>query len=138
MARIRTVFSGSLVAAIALVALVAGVVTGRATGTPSAAGGGKGGLAAGKKVDVIIKASDSSFWQAMLAGAQQAGADFGVEVHMFGPTSETNIDEQVQLVENSISRGVQGIVIASNSSTAAPTSCPAGSTPSPRTCSPPR
>ena len=67
---------------------------------------------------MIIKASDSSFWQVMLAGSKQAGGDFGLSVSTFGPTSETNIDEQVQLVENSISRGVDGIVIAPNSSSA--------------------
>ena len=81
-------------------------------------GGGSGGAAGGKKIDVIIKASDSSFWQVMLAGSKQAGGDFGLSVSTFGPTSETNIDEQVQLVENSISRGVAGIVIAPNSSSA--------------------
>ena len=120
MARARTVFSLSLVAAIALVALVLGVVAGRATGSAagSAGGGGPGGAVSGKRVDVIIKASDSSFWQVMLAGAKQAGDDFGIEVDLFGPTSETNIDEQVQLVENSISRGVGGIVLAPNSSSA--------------------
>ena len=52
----------------------------------------------------------------LLAGAKQAGGDFGIKVSTFGPTSETNIDQQVQLVENSISRGAQGIVIAANSS----------------------
>ncbi len=119
MARSRTVFSASLVATIALVAVVAGVVGGRATGSASASSGsGNGGRASGNKVDVIIKASDSSFWQVMLAGAKQAGEDFGIEVGTFGPTSETNIDEQVQLVENSISRGVKAIVIAPNSSSA--------------------
>ena len=119
MAKKRTVFSTSLVLAIALVAAVLGVVAGRATGSGGAAvGGGGGGEASGKKIDVIIKASDSSFWQVMLAGAKQAGGDFGINVATFGPTSETNIDEQVQLVENSISRGVDGIVIAPNSSSA--------------------
>jgi ribose transport system substrate-binding protein len=120
MARARTVFSLSLVAAIALVALVAGVVAGRATGSAGASGGGggRGGAASGKRIDVIIKASDSSFWQVMLAGAKQAGDDFGIDASSFGPTSETNIDEQVTLVENSISRGVQGIVLAPNSSSA--------------------
>src|SRR5687767_784457 len=120
MARARTVFSLSLVAAIALVALVAGVVAGRATGEAGAPGGagGAGGAVSGKRVDVIIKASDSSFWQVMLAGAKQAGDDFGIGVSTFGPTSETNIDEQVQLVENSISRGADGMVIAANSSSA--------------------
>jgi ribose transport system substrate-binding protein len=119
MARTRTVFSLSFVAIIALVALVAGVVVGRASGSGSGGGGGgDGGTASGTKVDVIIKASDSSFWQVMLAGAEQAASDFGIEVRTFGPTSETNIDEQVQLVENSISRGADGIVIAPNSSSA--------------------
>lgn len=120
MARTRTVFSLSLVAAIALVALVLGVVAGRSTGSTgaSAGGGGPGGAASGKRVDVIIKASDSSFWQVMLAGAEQAGDDFGIVVSTFGPTSETNIDEQVQLVENSLSRGVDAIVLAPNSSSA--------------------
>jgi ribose transport system substrate-binding protein len=116
--RTRTVFSLSLVLTIGLVMLVAGVVGGRATASSSGSGGGGGTAAAvnGRKVDVIIKASDSSFWQVMLAGAKQAGGDFGIRVSTFGPTSETNIDQQVQLVENSISRGAQGIVIAANSS----------------------
>ncbi|MEU7860070.1 ABC transporter substrate-binding protein [Nonomuraea sp. NPDC049141] len=119
MARSRIVFSLSLVAAIALVALVLGVVGGRATSSAvQASGGGKGGVASGKKIDVVIKASDSSFWQTMIAGAKQAGGDFGLNVSTFGPTSETNIDQQVQLVENSISRGADGLVIAPNSSSA--------------------
>ncbi|MEV4016519.1 ABC transporter substrate-binding protein [Nonomuraea angiospora] len=119
MARSRIVFSLSLVAAIALVALVVGVVGGRATSSAGqATGAGSGGATSGKKIDVIIKASDSSFWQTMIAGAKQAGGDFGIKVSTFGPTSETNIDEQVQLVENAISRGADGLVIAPNSSSA--------------------
>jgi ribose transport system substrate-binding protein len=119
MARTRTVFSLSLVLVIALVALVAGVVGGRATGAAGGGGGnGDGGAASGKKIDVVIKASDSSFWQVMLAGAEQAGDDFGIKVSTFGPTSETNIDEQVQLVENAISRNADGLVIAANSASA--------------------
>jgi ribose transport system substrate-binding protein len=112
-------FSLSLVAVIALIAVVVGVVAGRTSGNSSeASGGGNGGAAAGKKVDVIIKASDSSFWQTMLAGARKAGGDYGLKVGLFGPTSETDVNEQVQLVENSISRGADAIVLAPNSSNA--------------------
>jgi ribose transport system substrate-binding protein len=112
-------FSLSLVAVIALMAVVVGVVAGRTSGSSSeSSGGGKGGAAAGKKVDVIIKASDSSFWQTMLAGARKAGGDYGLQVGLFGPTSETDVNEQVQLVENSISRGADAIVLAPNSSNA--------------------
>jgi ribose transport system substrate-binding protein len=119
MSKTTVKFSLSLVAVIALIAGVAGVVAGRASGgTSSGGGGGSGGAAAGKKVDVIIKASDSSFWQTMLAGARKAGGDYGLKVGLFGPTSETDVNQQVQLVENSISRGVNAIVLASNSSDA--------------------
>ena len=120
MARSRTVFSLSLVAAIGLVALVIGVVGGRATasGSSSGGGGGSGGAASGQKVDVIIRATDSAYWQTLLAGAEAAATDFGVTVGTFGPTSETDIAGQVQLVENSVSRGVDAIVIAPSSSEA--------------------
>src|SRR6188472_2605701 len=73
MARSRTVFSLSLVLAIALVALVVGVFGGRATSSGSSSGGGgSGGAASGQKIDVIIRANDSAFWQTMLAGGQKA------------------------------------------------------------------
>jgi ribose transport system substrate-binding protein len=115
----RVKFSLSLVAVIALIAVVVGVVAGRAAGgSSSSGGGGSGGSVAGKKVDVIIKASDSSFWQTMLAGAKKAGGDYGLRVGLFGPTSETDVNQQVQLIENSISRGVDAIVLAPNSSQA--------------------
>ena len=113
-------FSLSLVAVIALIAVVVGVVAGRASGGSDGGGGGggAGGAAAGKKVDVIIKASDSSFWQTMLAGSARAAKDYGVKVGLFGPTSEIDVNQQVQLIENSISRGVDAIVLAPNSSEA--------------------
>ncbi len=116
----RLKFSLSLVAVIALIAAVIGVVAGRASGGSGAGGGGggSGGKAAGNAVDVIIKASDSSFWQTMLAGAKKAGGDYGLRIGLFGPTSETDVAQQVQLIENSISRGVKAIVLAPNSSSA--------------------
>jgi len=99
--------------------VVVGVVAGRATSAGAAStGGGSGGPTAGKKIDVIVKASDSSFWQSMLAGAKRGGADYGIQASLFGPTSETDVNQQVQLVENSISRGVDAIVLAPNSSSA--------------------
>ncbi|MCW2569245.1 MAG: sugar transporter [Mycobacterium sp.] len=115
----RLKFSLSLTAVIALLALVVGVVATRAT-TASAGGtgGGKGGAAAGKRVDVIIKASNSSFWQTMLAGADRAQRDYGIQVSRFGPTSEEDIPQQITLVENAVSRGVDAVVLAPNNSSA--------------------
>jgi ribose transport system substrate-binding protein len=118
MARNRLLFSTPFLAAALVLALVVGVVIGKATSSSGPQGNAGPGRASGLRIDVIVKATDSSFWQSMFAGAQQAGDDLGVEVGRFGPTSETDVNEQVQLVENSISRGVNAIVLAANSESA--------------------
>lgn len=110
-----------LTAVIAVVAVVVGLIIGdRAiAGGQGGTGGGSGKAAvAGTRIDVIVKATDSDFWQVMGAGSQAAGADLGIRLGVFGPTSETDVSGQVQLIENSISRNAKAIVIATNSSTA--------------------
>jgi ribose transport system substrate-binding protein len=118
MARIRYLSWGvaaMLVVVAAAVGLTAGKVIFGGSGPTSAAGEA---AVSDVKVDVITKATESEFWQSMLAGSRKAGDDLGVDLGLFGPTSETDIDQQVRLVENSISRGAQAIVLAANSSTA--------------------
>jgi len=117
---VRTKFTLPVLLAVALVALVAGIVASRVFATGASGSGGSGGAspASSTRVDVIVKATDSSFWQTMIAGSEAAAQDYGVDVGIFGPPSETDIDEQVLLVENSISRGVDAIAVASNSSDA--------------------
>ncbi|GAB3728569.1 substrate-binding domain-containing protein [Nocardiopsis nanhaiensis] len=101
-----------------VLALAIGVIGGRAVFGGAATEEAAGSEAAGLRVDVLVKATDSDFWQSMLAGAEQAGEDFGVDVHLTGPTSEADIEEQVSMLEDSITRGVDAIVLAPNSSTA--------------------
>ena len=113
----RTPFTLSTVAALALVTLIIGVLVGRLF-APTSTRANANAPAAGKRVDVIVKATDSQFWQAMLAGAQAAGKDWGVQVGLFGATSEADVSAQVSLVENSISRNVDAIVLAASSSQA--------------------
>jgi ribose transport system substrate-binding protein len=119
MKRIRYLSPG-LAGFAALVTLAAGLVVGKAVfGTGSDPAGPAGpAVVAGTEIDVIVKATDSEFWQSMLAGAKKAGADFGVKTSLFGPTSEADIEPQVRLVESSIARGAKAIVLAPNSSTA--------------------
>lgn len=116
--RNRILFSTSFVVAAVVVTLVAGLVVGRSLAGPAAQEEAGEARFKGTRIDVIIKATDSSFWQSMLAGAQRASGDLGVTVGKFGPTTETDVDEQVRLVENSISRDVDAIVLAANSATA--------------------
>src|SRR5437588_12249372 len=113
----KTPFTLSTVAAVAVVTVMIRVLVARLF-VPTSTSANANAPAAGKRVDVIVKATDSQFWQAMLAGAQAAGKDWGVKVGLFGATSEADVSAQVSLVENSLSRNVNGIVLAASSSQA--------------------
>ena len=64
-------------------------------------------------ITVIIKATDSDYWQILASGAEAfAEANEGVSVVIQGPPSEMDIDEQVTIFENAIQAGPDGIVIA--------------------------
>lgn len=63
-------------------------------------------------IAVIPKGVSHTFWQTVKAGADAAGAEFGVAVDWKGPASETDITTQINMVEDAISRGVAGIVLA--------------------------
>ncbi len=90
----KTPFTLSTVAAIALVALIIGVLAGRLF-APTSTSANANAPASSNRVDVIVKATDSQFWQAMLAGSQAAGKDWGVQVGLFGATSEADVSAQV-------------------------------------------
>ena len=74
------------------------------------------------EVAVIIKATDSDFWQFVLHGADGAVQELGPAtvklVYRGGPTSEADIDKQVAIVEDIVSKKPDAIVIASTSSDA--------------------
>ncbi len=113
----KTPFTLPTVAAIALVTFIVGILIARLY-APTATRANANAPASSNRVDVIVKATDSQFWQAMLAGAKSAGNDWGLQVGLFGATSEADVSAQVGLVENSISRNVNGIVLAPSSSQA--------------------
>lgn len=79
------------------------------TGTGGASGGG-----ASKKMRIAVlpKGTAHSFWQTVKAGAEAAAREENVEIIWQGPSKETEITEQVNLVENQITGGVDGIVLA--------------------------
>lgn len=73
-------------------------------------------LAENVKVAVIVKGMNSEFWQTVIAGAKKSGEDLGnVEITAYGPPSEANMDEQVTILEDVISKKPNAIVIASTS-----------------------
>ena len=71
------------------------------------------------EVAVIIKATDSEFWQSMVIGAENYGKTHpDVKVTVHGPASESEVDKQVAILENVIATKPAGILIASSSSDA--------------------
>ena len=70
-------------------------------------------LAATGEIAVIVKTANSNFWQNVRGGAEDAEKQLGkYKVTFQGPEAETNVAEQVNMVDNAINRGVKGIVLA--------------------------
>ena len=69
------------------------------------------------EIAVIVKTGNSSFWQNVQTGAFAAEAELqdkspGLSVTFLGAQSESNINEQISIVESAINRGVKAIVLA--------------------------
>lgn len=70
-------------------------------------------LAHAGEIAVIVKTTNSSFWQNVNKGATSAIQGHSGHTMTFnGPAAESAIADQVALVENAINRGVAGIVLA--------------------------
>jgi ribose transport system substrate-binding protein len=63
-------------------------------------------------IAVIPKGTTHEFWKSVHAGANRAGQEFGVEIIWKGPLKEDDREAQIKVVEDFITRGVSGIVLA--------------------------
>lgn len=87
-------------------------------GSPDKSGGppGKGGKV--HLIAVIPKGTTHNFWNSIHAGAIQAEREINargalqVKIEWKGPSKEDDRDQQIQVVQNFISGGVSGIVLA--------------------------
>lgn len=69
----------------------------------------------GYEVTVLIKATDSTFWNKVGEGAKKFGDEHSdVTVTVQGPTSESDIEKSLSLLENAILSKPDAIVIGSN------------------------
>lgn len=74
---------------------------------------GQAALAAGKEIAVVVKTSNSNYWQNVQKGAQAMIKNApGYTLTFQGPASESAIADQVSMVENAVNRKVAGIVLA--------------------------
>jgi len=92
-----------------LALLIAGLVLSGCGGkdAPPAGGGART-----FRIAVIPKGMTHEFWKSIHAGAVQAAGELGVEILWKGPQKEDDRAQQITVVEDVISRGVDGIVLA--------------------------
>ncbi len=64
------------------------------------------------EIAVIPKGTTHEFWKSIHAGARQAAAELDVAILWKGPQKEDDRAQQITVVEDFISRGVDGIVLA--------------------------
>jgi len=74
------------------------------------AGGGAGPGA--KKIYLIVKASESEFWQIVLEGARQAAKRRNVNLIAQSPVSEADVSKQIAILETAIAAKPDAIILA--------------------------
>ena len=71
-----------------------------------------GGPAKKVTIAVIPKGSTHEYWKSIHAGAVKAGRELQVDIIWKGPLKEDDREAQIKVVEDFISRGISGMVIA--------------------------
>src|ERR1051326_6345534 len=65
------------------------------------------------EITMVTKALDSEWWQRVKAGADQvAKANPGVRLAVLAPEREVNVDQQVSIIEDQITRKVSALAVA--------------------------
>ncbi|MBQ8185079.1 MAG: substrate-binding domain-containing protein, partial [Lachnospiraceae bacterium] len=62
--------------------------------------------------EVIVKSFQSTYWQAAVKGIEQACDELGVTANTNGPASESDIADQVQMLDDAIAKNPSGIGLA--------------------------
>lgn len=77
--------------------------------------GGTGGPAPGagaKRIYLIVKASESEFWQIVIEGARQAARRLNVDLVAQAPVSEADVAKQIAILETAVAARPAAIILA--------------------------
>jgi ribose transport system substrate-binding protein len=110
----RQIVAVLLAASLALVAAACAQVRESGGGGEAQGGGGGKGANAPVELAVVPKAIGFDFWEQVRIGAQCAAkkAEGNVSVQWDGVTAETDVNGQLNLLQNFITQGVDGLVYA--------------------------
>jgi ribose transport system substrate-binding protein len=89
------------------------------SGSAAAATGDRTATGKTLQIAVIPKGTSHEFWKSVHAGAENAARELGgIEIIWKGPAQENDIQGQIEVVQNMITRQVSAIVLAPNHSEA--------------------
>lgn len=98
----------SLAATLALTASFAGC----GSSDDGGAGNNSGGSNGKPYIAVVSKGFQHQFWQVVKQGADDAAAELGVEITFEGPASESDINDQVNMLNSAIAKEPVAIALA--------------------------
>ena len=64
------------------------------------------------KIAVVVKNFTNPFWLTHQKAAEQAAKDFGLDITVLAPTKPDNVEEQIRILEDLISKKVDAVVVA--------------------------
>jgi len=64
------------------------------------------------KIAVVLKNFTNPFWLTHQKAAEKAGKDLGVNVTVLAPTKPDNVEEQVRILEDLVSKKIDAVVVA--------------------------
>lgn len=98
------------------------ILTGAMALSMTACGGGKpaasssnpasGAGSDSTHIAVIFKALNAEYWKTMKAGCDAAAKELGIDVTVLGPTAESEIAQQITMIEEQLAANVNAIVVA--------------------------
>ncbi|MBS6762771.1 LacI family transcriptional regulator [Eubacterium sp. am_0171] len=62
--------------------------------------------------EIVSKGFQHQYWQAVLKGAEQKAEELGVKINFVGPNSESDIADQVQMLNNAVNQQPDAIGLA--------------------------
>ncbi|MEJ2287258.1 MAG: ABC transporter substrate-binding protein [Deinococcales bacterium] len=63
-------------------------------------------------IPVIVKATNSQYWQYVFAGAKAAAKDLGINVKTLGAPAESDVAQEISILEDAVTQNPPAIVIA--------------------------
>jgi ribose transport system substrate-binding protein len=88
-------------------------------GCASDGGGSADGGGDKPYIALVSKGFQHQFWQAVKTGAEQAAEEYGVEITFEGPDTESDVDQQIQMLQTALDKAPDAVGFAALDSQAA-------------------